>query len=135
VFVYDETRAASEPQPFVSMGRLEAREPRVAAAVRAMEGALDRPLGTEALARRAGVSVRRLEQLFREAMGTSPAAYYAGLRLAAARRLVTDTGVPLSEVAVRTGFGSLSAFSRAFRKGTGMTAREARARARTGRVP
>ncbi len=133
VFVYDETRAASEPQPFVSMGRLEGREPRVAAAVRAMEGALDRPLATEVLARRAGVSVRRLEQLFREALGTSPAAYYAGLRLSAARRLVTDTAIPLSEVAVRTGFGSLSAFSRAFRTGTGMTAREARTQARAGR--
>jgi transcriptional regulator GlxA family with amidase domain len=134
VFVYDETRAASEPQPHVSMGRLEAWEPRVAAAVRAMEGAIERPLSTEALARRAGVSVRRLEQLFHDALRTSPGAYYAGLRLGAARKLVTDTGVPLGEVAVRTGFGSLSAFSRAFRRHTGTTAREARAAARKGRA-
>jgi transcriptional regulator GlxA family with amidase domain len=134
VFVYDETRAASEPQPHVSMGRLEAWEPRVAAAVRAMEGAIERPLSTEALARRAGVSVRRLEQLFHDALRTSPGAYYTGLRLGAARKLVTDTGVPLGEVAVRTGFGSLSAFSRAFRRHTGTTAREARAAARKGRA-
>jgi transcriptional regulator GlxA family with amidase domain len=115
------------------MGRLEAREPRVAAAVRAMEEALERPLSTAALARRAGVSVRRLEQLFRDALGTSPGAYYAGLRLTAARKLVTDTGVPLGEVAVRTGFSSLSAFSRAFRRHAGVTARVARAEARSGR--
>jgi transcriptional regulator GlxA family with amidase domain len=133
VFVYDETRAASEPQPAVSMGRLAAREPRVAAAVRAMEGALDRPLPAQALARRAGVSLRRLEMLFREALGTSPAAYYLSLRLGAARRLVTDTALPFAEVAERTGFASLSAFSRAFRRHTGTTARAARAAARAGR--
>ena len=133
VFVYDETRAASDPQPLVSMGRVAAREPRVAAAVKAMEGALERPLPTEVLARRAGVSVRRLETLFREMLGTTPGAYYTGLRLLAARRLVTDTALPLSEVALRTGFGSASAFSRAFRRHAGMTAQEARAQARARR--
>ncbi len=134
VFVYDESRSASEPQPLVSMGRLEAREPRLAAAVRAMERSIDRPLSTQALARRAGVSVRRLETMFRAALGTSPGAYYTGLRLLAARRLVADTALPLGEVAVRTGFGSLSAFSRAFRRETGMTARDARAAARLARA-
>jgi transcriptional regulator GlxA family with amidase domain len=98
-----------------------------------MEGALERPLPTEVLARRAGVSVRRLETLFREMLGTTPGAYYTGLRLLAARRLVTDTALPLSEVALRTGFGSASAFSRAFRRQAGMTAQEARAQARARR--
>ncbi len=133
VFVYEEARAGSEPQPLVSMGRLEGREPRVAAAVRAMEGALDRVLPMEAVARRAGVSVRRLEMLFCTVLGTSPAAYYARLRLTAARKLVTDTSVPFGEVAERTGFSSLSAFSRAFRREEGMSARAARAAARAGR--
>ena len=133
VFVYDETRAGADPQPLVSMGRVAAREPRVARAIRAMEGALERPLPTEVLARRAGVSVRRLETLFRATLGTTPGAYYTGLRLLAARRLVTDTGLPLGEVALRTGFGSASAFSRAFRRHAGMTALEARATARAAR--
>jgi len=130
VFVYDEARAASEPQPLVSLGRLSAREPRVAAAVRAMEAALDHPLSTEAIARRAGLSVRRLETLFRATLGTSPGAYYAGLRLLAARRMVADTDLALGEVALRTGFGSLSAFSRSFRRQTGTAPRDARAAAR-----
>ena len=95
---------------------------------------VSRPLSTQALAKRAGVSVRRLEMLFQAALGTSPGAYYAGLRLLAARRLVTDTALPLGEVALRTGFSSLSAFSRAFRRETGTSAREARARAREGRA-
>ncbi len=133
VFVYEEARAGSEPQPLVSLGRIEGREPRVAAAVRAMEGALDRTLPMEAVARRAGLSVRRLEMLFRQVLGTSPAAYYARLRLTAARKLVTDTSVPFGDVAERTGFSSLSAFSRAFRRQEGMSARAVRAAARAGR--
>ena len=40
---------------------------------------------------------------------------------------------PLAEVALRTGFGSASAFSRAFRRHAGTTAQEARASARARR--
>lgn len=134
VFIYDETLAATERQPLVSMGRLASREPRVAAVVRLMEATLDQPFSIEALARKAGVTVRRLEMLFRDTLGTSPGAYYTGLRLSAARRLVTDTTVPLAEVALRTGFSSPSAFSRAFRRHTGMTAQGARAAAKTDRA-
>ena len=65
VFVYDEAHAASDAQPLVSLGRLGAREPRVAAAIRLMEASLDRPLASAAIARRVGVSVRSLETLFR----------------------------------------------------------------------
>ena len=82
VFVYDEAHAASDAQPLVSLGRLGAREPRVAAAIRLMEASLDRPLASAAIARRVGVSVRSLETLFRRALGVGPAAYGMQLRLA-----------------------------------------------------
>ncbi len=45
----------------------------------------------------------------------TPAAYALDLRLAAARRMITDTRHPLAEVALRTGFSSPSTLSRAFR--------------------
>ncbi len=133
VFAYDQTRAATDPQPLVSLGRLEVQEPRVALAVRAMEAAIERPLSTEAIAKRAGVSVRRLETLFRATLGTSPGAYYAGLRWLAARRMVTDTTLSMSEIALRTGSSSLSAFSRGFRRQAGISAGEARRRAAAAR--
>ena len=63
-------------------------------------------------------------------LGVAPAAYAAQLRMQAARWLVTDTGLPLAEVAERTGFGSAAAFSRAFRRETGRTPRATRALAR-----
>ena len=64
------------------------------------------------------------------ALGTSPGRYFRELRLGAARRLVVDTGLPMTEVAVRTGFGSASAFSRAFVRRFGASAGAMRREAR-----
>ncbi|PZQ47524.1 MAG: AraC family transcriptional regulator [Rhodovulum sulfidophilum] len=116
VYIYDETSAASDAQPLVSLGRLRDREPRVSAAIRVMEAHLDQPLPVSAIARRAGVSTRRLETLFRDAVGASPGAYYLELRLKAARRLVLDTRLSMADIAERAGFSSIAALSRAFRR-------------------
>ncbi|MFO1104660.1 MAG: GlxA family transcriptional regulator [Amaricoccus sp.] len=126
LYVYDETQAASAAQPLVSLGRLRDREPRVAAAIRAMEAHIDQPLPVSAIARRGGVSARRLETLFRTAVGTSPGAYYLALRLKAVRRLVLDTRLSMAEIAERTGFSSIAALSRAFRRQYGMPPSAAR---------
>jgi transcriptional regulator GlxA family with amidase domain len=81
-----------------------------------MEATLDAPDAIATLAARAALSPRRLEMLFRQNTGLTPAAYALDLRLAAARRMVTDTRHPLAEVALRTGFSSPSTLSRAFRQ-------------------
>lgn len=115
VFVYDETHAATDAQPLVSLGRLGETRPDLAAAIRLMERTIDRPLTVGALARRLGVSTRKLEMLFSSELGIGPGGYYLRLRLTAAQRLVRDTRLSIREVALRSGFDSLSAFSRAFR--------------------
>jgi transcriptional regulator GlxA family with amidase domain len=115
VFVYDETHAATDAQPLVSLGRLGKHQPEVAAAIRLMERTIDRPLTVAALARRLGFSTRKLESLFSAGLAISPGRYYLRLRLTAAQRLVRDTKLSMREVALRSGFDSLSAFSRAFR--------------------
>ncbi|MEF2070826.1 helix-turn-helix domain-containing protein [Consotaella aegiceratis] len=38
------------------------------------------------------------------------------MRLRAARRLIVDTDIPIAAVAVRTGFSSISALSRSFKR-------------------
>ncbi|MFZ1814162.1 MAG: GlxA family transcriptional regulator [Rhizobiaceae bacterium] len=130
VFIYDEAHAASDVQPAVSLGRIASVEPRVGEAIRIMERAIERPLSTAVIARRTGVSPRTLETLFTRTIGESPAAYFTKLRLQTARRLVVDTNLPLHEIAIRTGFSSLSAFSRAFRKHAGASGLEVRKQAR-----
>lgn len=109
-------RAGSEPQVAAHPAPGDARrDPRVTQTIARMETRLDDPEPVARLARSAGVSVRRLEGLFRAELGMGPGAYQRELRLQAARRLVTDTRHPLGEVALRAGFASQAAFSRAFR--------------------
>lgn len=119
VFIYEQAHAGEEAQPLVSLGRLDDYDPRFAAAVRAMEAAIDAPLTVAAIAKRCGVTARTLETLFLKAIGESPGAYFLRLRLSAARRLVKDSRIPLADIAVRTGFSSAASFSRAFRKAYG----------------
>ncbi len=116
VFIYDGRQSAAEAQPLVSLGMLERREPRVAAAIRVMEQHVDDILSIEQVAAQVDLSVRMLEYLFRETMSLSPAAYYRRLRLQIARRMVVDTRLQLQEIAIRTGFNSLSSFSRQFKQ-------------------
>jgi transcriptional regulator GlxA family with amidase domain len=106
-------RAASEPQMQTSHQRID---PRIASAIARMEMQLDSPEPITELARNLGLSPRRLETLFRATLNQSPAAYALDLRLAAARRMITDTHHSLAEVALRTGFSSQSTLSRAFQR-------------------
>ena len=91
-------------------------DPRVAQAVARMEARIDTPETVTDTARAIGLSPRRLETLFAQALQTTPAAFALSLRLQAARRMITDTRHPLADVALRTGFSSPSALSRAFRQ-------------------
>ena len=108
-------REGSEPQitPRAPPARLD---PRVAQTIARMERHLDAPQPSATLAAAVHLSPRRLETLFRQSLGQTPGAYALGLRLAAARRMLTDTRHPLAEIALRTGFSSPSTLSRAFRR-------------------
>lgn len=123
-FIYD-----SAPDPARAQRRQTPRRAHSALTARAaalMEHTLDNPLPLPELARRSGSSARSLQAQFRARLGTTPQAYYLSLRLAEALRLVTDTTIPLTDVALATGFTSQSAFARAFRKAHGHSARDLR---------
>ncbi len=107
-------RKGSEPQ-IAPHGQDPALDPRVARAVAMMEATLDAPEPIADIARKIGLSPRRLELLFRQSLGLTPGAYALGLRLQAARRMLTDTPHPLAEIALRTGFSSPATLSRAFK--------------------
>jgi transcriptional regulator GlxA family with amidase domain len=106
-------RPGTEPQ--ITATRPDPRlDARVARAIARMEARQDSPETAAETAAALGLSPRRLEQLFRENIGLSPAAHALGLRLQAARRLLTDTRHPLTEIALRTGFSSAATLTRAF---------------------
>jgi transcriptional regulator GlxA family with amidase domain len=114
-------RSGGDPQMAQAADRLDPRlDPRVAAVMARIEAQLDSPETAAQIAKSFGLSPRRLEQLFQSALGLTPAAYALSLRLQAARRMITDTRHPMAEVAIRCGFSSASALSRAFRRHYGL---------------
>ncbi len=82
------------------------------------EGALDEQ-SAEELAARLGVGARHLRRLFLEHVGAPPIAVAQTRRLQFAKNLVDETGLPLSEIALASGFGSIRRFNAVFRQAYG----------------
>jgi len=73
----------------------------------------------EELAKDAGVSRSVLAERFAELVGMPPMHYLANWRMQIASGLLSG-GVNIAAVAAETGYGSEAAFSRAFKKATGL---------------
>lgn len=127
LFIYDRPHAGGDPQRAMHITPVSGQAPAVAEAIGIMESNLEEPLDIGEVGRRSGCTQRELERRFRRALGATPLFYYRHLRLAAARRMVLETQRRVSEIAVRTGFGSASALTRAFREHFGDTPRRVRA--------
>lgn len=66
------------------------------------------------LATRLGVSDRHLRRIFQTEHGVSPMQYLQTRRLLTAKQLLTDTRMPVAQVALASGFSSLRRFNAAF---------------------
>ena len=119
-FVHDDLRAAGDAQVNVTLGDAS-HDPRLVRSIRIMETHIDAPVSIAAIAKRVSMSARGLEQLFFRQLGQTPGAYFLSLRLAAARRLVDNTRLTMTDIASRTGFSSQSALSRAFNRQFGIS--------------
>jgi AraC family transcriptional regulator of adaptative response / DNA-3-methyladenine glycosylase II len=78
-------------------------------------GALDAQ-GVPELAARLGVGERHLTRLFVEQIGTTPGAVARTRRAHFARKLIDQTSLPMTEVALASGFRSVRRFNAAFRE-------------------
>jgi AraC family transcriptional regulator of adaptative response / DNA-3-methyladenine glycosylase II len=72
--------------------------------------------GLEAVAARLGVTDRHLRRAFGAEFGVSPVEFAQTQRLLLAKRLLTDTGLPVTEIAFASGFGSVRRFNALFRQ-------------------
>jgi AraC family transcriptional regulator, regulatory protein of adaptative response / DNA-3-methyladenine glycosylase II len=72
------------------------------------------PSAMAQLASRLGVSDRHLRRLFEERLGVSPLQYLLTQRLLNAKQLISDTALPMAEVALASGFSSVRRFNAAF---------------------
>jgi AraC family transcriptional regulator, regulatory protein of adaptative response / DNA-3-methyladenine glycosylase II len=71
-------------------------------------------LSMPALAARLGVTDRHLRRIFTDSHGVPPLSYFTTRRLLQAKQLLTDTALPVTEVALASGFASLRRFHAAF---------------------
>ena len=75
----------------------------------------------EEIAQAAAVSTRECLRCFREAIDQSPMEYLIAYRIRSARKLLENTDLPVTEVALRCGFNSASYFTKQFRSICGIT--------------
>ncbi len=79
------------------------------------DGALDgEDSDVEQLAERLGVGGRQLRRLFQRHLGASPIAVAQTRRVLFAKQLLHDTHLPMAEVALASGFGSVRRFNETF---------------------
>ncbi len=71
--------------------------------------------GIEHLSARVGVTSRHLRRIFAAEFGVSPIEYAQTQRLLLAKRLLTDTALPVTEVALASGFASVRRFNALFK--------------------
>lgn len=91
-----------------------------------MQDNLEDPLPIAILARRVGRSQKDLQGKITAALGATPQTVYRRLRLVLARKLVSETDLPVAEIAVRSGYQNASAMTRAFRVEFGISPRAMR---------
>ena len=104
------------------------------------EGLLEDGTGLEEIAAHFEISSRQLRRIVQKELGVSPIELIQTRRLLLAKQLLTETKLPVTEIAFQTGWASLGTFGRTFRDITGespsaLRRREKAARHRLDLVP
>ena len=92
-----------------------------------MQSHLEDTLPIGEIAGQIGITQKRLETRMQAEMQCTPQQMYRRLRLNLARKLVLDTDLSVSEIALRSGYENASAMTRAYKGDFGQTPRDMRA--------
>jgi AraC-like DNA-binding protein len=90
-------------------------DPRISEAIRQIHADPSQSWSVDHLAALVALSPSRFAARFREATGQSVMSYVAAWRVNVACRMLRDTSMQMELIAERVGYGSLPAFSRAFK--------------------
>jgi AraC-like DNA-binding protein len=96
-----------------------------------MDAASHEDWPVQRLAGVSGVSQAHFARSFKQAFGLPPHRYLLTRRIERAKAALRDTGLPILDIALQTGWNSLGTFGRTFRDITGESPGDLRARERT----
>jgi len=96
------------------------------AAARIAAGALGSGGNVESLAEELGIGPRQLRRVVQQELGVSPVRLAQSCRLLLAKQLLTESRLPIVQVAFASGFASLRRFNAAFREHYGFAPRDLR---------
>jgi transcriptional regulator GlxA family with amidase domain len=119
-FLQTEVRRGEVAQRLSPTERFGVRHPKLVETLLRMERSIEMPLAPKVLAELAGISLRQLERLFARHLGTTIHRRYMQARLERAKVLLRQTAIPVSEIAVATGFSAPTHFSRSYRQHFGV---------------
>ena len=98
----------------------------IAAAVRCARRRLANPPGLRELAAVAGLSIYQLDRRMKRLYGLPTGQWLLKLRISHAGQQLRDSELPIAEIALNAGYADQSAFTRQFRRTTGLTPSEFR---------
>jgi transcriptional regulator GlxA family with amidase domain len=101
---------------------------RVLKVILAMEENISEPISMQEMTKIVGMSTRQIERVFQDTFDQSPGKFYRLIRAKKARALIEETLIPLVEIAVATGYGSVSTMARTIRAEYGETPAQLRTR-------
>jgi AraC family transcriptional regulator of adaptative response / DNA-3-methyladenine glycosylase II len=78
------------------------------------QGTIESDAGLETIARQFDLSSRQIRRIIRKELGVSPIQLLLTRRLLLAKQLLTDTSLPVTQIAFASGFSSLRRFNDAF---------------------
>ncbi|HEX6119444.1 MAG TPA: helix-turn-helix domain-containing protein [Dongiaceae bacterium] len=93
----------------------------IAHTVAAMRRRMTEGEALDGIAEQSGVSQRQLQRLFRRHLGMTPTQYFLKARLQRARHLLQYSTLSVTEIAIATGFASISHFTRRYTELYGRT--------------
>jgi len=125
-FMHTDVRPAGGPQRAGLAERYGTTRPVVLAALEAMDNHIADPLSLKDLAAISSVGERQMTRQFHQGLGHSPGGVYRQLRLDKSRELLRQTDLPMTEIAIATGFSNAGHYATAFRKRYGLSPRRYR---------
>ena len=110
-FVHEPTTTPGKMQRKAELQSARRCSPKLAQAIELMMTNVECPLSGGQIAKRIGLSRRQLERLFTKHRQKTLHRYYLEIRLNHARHLIVQTGMPLLQISIASGFSSQSHFS------------------------